>query len=255
LRILIDERDKKYMVADKEFHTDFGVIKEKDIIESQAGDILKTHLGREFKVIKPNVNDYIELMERKCSIILPKDIGIIISKTGVGSGFRVLDAGTGAGATALHFGNVVGKEGEVYSYEIREDFTEIARKNIEGFGLENVQIKCADITEGIEEKNLDLIFLDLPKPWDVAEHAKEALKIGGYVATYTPFIEQVQILQRVLKKVGLSGVESFECIFRGIEVTNKGTRPKTRMAGHTGYLTFARKLWKNLILILYKRFY
>jgi hypothetical protein len=27
------------------------------------------------------------------------------------------------------------------------------------------------------------------------------------------------------------------------------------MAGHTGYLTFARKIWKNLILILYKRFY
>jgi tRNA (adenine57-N1/adenine58-N1)-methyltransferase len=46
----------------------------------------------------------------------------------------------------------------------------------------------------------------------------------------------------VLKKIGFSEVESFENIFRGIEVTNKGTRPKTRMAGHTGYLTFARKL-------------
>lgn len=242
LRILMDERGKKYMVADKEFHTDFGFITEEDIIGSKAGNVLKTHLGREFKVIKPNVNDYIELMERKCSIILPKDIGIIVAKTGLGSGFRVLDAGTGAGATALHFGNIVGKEGEVYSYEIREDFAEIAERNIKGFGLENVQVKCTDVTEGIEEKNLDLIFLDLPKPWDAAEYAKEALKVGGYIATYTPFVEQVQILQRVLKKVGLSEVESFECIFRGIEVTNKGTRPKTRMAGHTGYLTFARKL-------------
>jgi tRNA (adenine57-N1/adenine58-N1)-methyltransferase len=242
LRILMDERGKKYMVADKEFHTDFGFITEDDIIGSKAGDVLKTHLGREFKVIKPNVNDYIELMERKCSIILPKDIGIIVAKTGLGSGFRVLDAGTGAGATALHFGNIVGKDGEVYSYEIREDFAEIAERNIKGFGLENVQVKCADVTEGIKEKNLDLIFLDLPKPWDTAEYAKEALKIGGYIATYTPFVEQVQILQRVLKKVGLSEVESFECIFRGIEVTNKGTRPKTRMAGHTGYITFARKI-------------
>ena len=81
----------------------------KILLDSKAGDVLKTHLGREFKVIKPNVNDYIELMERKCSIILPKDIGIIIAKTGLGSGFRVLDAGTGAGATALHFGNIVGE--------------------------------------------------------------------------------------------------------------------------------------------------
>jgi len=242
LRILMDERGKKYKVADQEFHTDFGFIKEEDIVGSEAGDILKTHLGKEFKVMMPNVNDYIELMERKCSIILPKDIGIITAKTGLGSGFKVLDAGTGAGATALHFGNIVGSEGKVYTYEVREDFVEIAERNIKGFKLENVDVKCSDVTEGIDEKDLDLVFLDLPKPWDVGEHALNALKIGGYIATYTPFVEQVQVLQRVLKKIGFSEIESFECIFRGIEVTNKGTRPKTRMAGHTGYLTFARKL-------------
>ena len=242
MRILMDERGKKYMIAVQEFHTDFGFIKEEDIVGSEAGDILKTHLGREFKVMMPNVNDYIELMERKCSIILPKDIGIITAKTGLGSSFRVLDAGTGAGAAALHFGNIVGSEGKVYSYEIREDFAKIAERNITGFKLENVEVKCADVTEGIVEKNLDLVFLDLPKPWDVAEHALNGLKVGGYIATYTPFVEQVQVLQRVLKKIGFSEVESFECLFRGIEVTNKGTRPKTRMAGHTGYLTFARKL-------------
>jgi len=242
LRILMDERGKKYMVADQEFHTDFGFITKDDVVGSKAGDVLKTHIGRLFRVIKPNVNDYIELMERKCSIILPKDIGIVLAKTGLGSGFRVLDAGTGAGATALHFGNIVGNEGKVYSYEVREDFAEIAKRNIKGFELKNVQIKHQDVTEGIEEEELDLVFLDLSKPWDVVEYAKESLKIGGYIAAYNPFIEQVQILQRVLKKIGFSEVESFENIFRGIEVTNKGTRPKTRMAGHTGYLTFARKL-------------
>ena len=68
----MDDRGKKYMVADKEFHTDYGFITEEDIIGSKAGDVLKTHLGREFKVIKPNVNDYIELMERKCNIILQR---------------------------------------------------------------------------------------------------------------------------------------------------------------------------------------
>lgn len=242
MRILMDERGKKYMVYGQEFHTDFGYITQEDIVNSEAGDILKTHLGREFKVIKPNINDYIELMERKCSIILPKDVGIITAKTGIGSGFRILDAGSGSGATAMYFGNIVGAEGEVFSYEIREDFAEIAERNVKGFELENVQIKCKDVTDGIDEEDLDLVFLDLPKPWDVAEHAMDALKTGGYIATYTPFIEQVQILQRVLKKIGFSEVESFECIFRGIEVTNKGTRPKTRMAGHTGYLTFARKI-------------
>ena len=238
----MDERGKKYMVKDREFHTDFGYITEEDIVSSKSGDTLKTHLGREFKVIKPNINDYIELMERKCSIILPKDVGIITAITGLGSGYRVLDAGSGSGATAMHFGNIVGDQSEVFSYEIREDFAEIAERNVKEFGLDNVEVKCKDVTEGIEEKDLDLIFLDLPKPWDAADEAMAALKHGGYIATYTPFIEQIQVLQRILKKVGFKEVESFECIFRGIEVTNKGTRPKTRMAGHTGYLSFGRKI-------------
>lgn len=238
----MDEKGKKYIARNEEFHTNFGFIKKEDMEEGKPGDILKTHMGHEFKVLKANINDYIDLMERKCSIIFPKDIGIIIANTGIGCGDRVVDAGTGAGATALHFGNVVGENGAVYSYEIREDFTEIAKRNVENFGLKNIEVKCKDIVEGIDEDNLDLVFLDLPKPWDVVEHAKGTLKSGGYIATYTPYIEQVQILHRVLKKYEFSNLNTLECIVREIEVKNKGTRPKTRAAAHTGYLTFARNL-------------
>ncbi|MBI5679397.1 MAG: tRNA (adenine-N1)-methyltransferase [Methanobacterium sp.] len=242
MRILMDERGKKYIARDEEFHTNFGFIKKEDMEQGKPGDVLKTHLGHEFKVLKANINDYIDLMERKCSIILPKDIGIITAYTGMGSGDRVIDAGTGAGATALHFGNIVGEKGSVYSYEIREDFTEIAKRNVTNFGLENVYINCKDITEGINEDNVDVIFLDLPKPWDVVEYAKESLKTGGYIAAYTPYIEQVQILHKVLKKFEFSNLNTIECILREIEVKAKGTRPKTRAVGHTGYLTFARNL-------------
>ena len=105
-----------------------------------------------------------ETMERKCSIILQKDIGMVVAFTGLGNGCKVVDAGTGAGATAMHFANVVGPEGTVVSYEVREDFAEIAERNVEGFGLKNLQVKCGDITEGISEDELDLVFLDLPKP-------------------------------------------------------------------------------------------
>jgi len=242
LRILVDERGKKYLLKDEEFHTNFGFIKKKDIESCKVGDVLKTHLGREFRVIKPNVNDYIKLMERKCSIILPKDIGMVIAYTGLGSGQRVLEAGTGAGAAAIYFGNIVGPEGKVYSYEVREDFVDVARANISGFALENVFVKFQDIKGGIEEKDMDLVFLDLIKPWEVIEHLNDVLKIGGYVAAYTPYIEQFQILQRVLKKFNFSQLNTLECILRDIEVKNRGTRPKTRMVGHTGYLTFARRL-------------
>lgn len=242
MRALIDKRGNKYMVRNGEFHSDLGFIKKADIERSKVGDILLTHLGGEFRVIMPNVNDYIELMERKCSIILPKDIGVVVAHTGVGCGDRVVDAGSGAGAAAIYFGNVVGDRGEVYSYEVREEFAKIARRNIAGFGLENVHVKCQDITEGIDEGDVDLVFLDLPKPWKVVEHAEDALRVGGYLVAYNPYIEQVKILHKVLKKSSFSELNTLECILREIEVKNKGTRPKTRMVGHTGYLTFARLL-------------
>lgn len=242
MRILIDARGRKYLAGSDDLHTDAGYIKKEEIDKSSSGDVLNTHLGKKYTVLDANINDCIDLMERRCSIILPKDMGIMAAYTGIGCGCRVLDAGTGAGASAIFLANLVGPEGMVYSYEIREDFAEIAKRNIEGFGFENVKVKCQDLTLNLEEKDLDLVFLDLPKPWTVAENAFSALKTGGFLATYTPFVDQVITLHHVLKKVGFSNIETLECLVRGIEVKNKGTRPKTRMTGHTGYLTFARKL-------------
>ncbi|MDP3624526.1 MAG: methyltransferase domain-containing protein, partial [Methanobacteriaceae archaeon] len=142
----------------------------------------------------------------------------------------------------LHFANVVGNEGKVYSYEIREDFAQIAQSNIDQFKLKNVEIKNKDIKEGIDEEDVDLVFLDLPRPYELLELVYESLKTGGWLAVYAPYIEQVQILHRISKKVGFSEINTIECILREIEIKVKGTRPKTRMVGHTGYLSFARKL-------------
>jgi len=242
MRILMDEKGKKYLAGDEDLHTNKGYIKKEDIKSSRDGEMLKTHLGHKFTIIKANINDYIGLMERKCSIILPKDIGIVTAYTGLGCGQRVVEAGTGSGATALYFGNIVGPEGKVCSYEVREDFARIAEKNIREFGQENVMVKNQDIKEGIDISDVDLIFLDLPQSWDVVEIATGSLKAGGYLAAYNPYIEQVFTLHKVLKKCNFSDIKTVECILREMEVKVKGTRPKTRMVGHTGYLTFARFL-------------
>ena len=84
-------------------------------------------------------------MDRRCSILIQKDIGQVLAHTGLGAGSRVVDAGTGAGAIALNFGNVVGPEGQVFTFEIREDFAEVAKKNIDNFGITNIEVKNQDI--------------------------------------------------------------------------------------------------------------
>lgn len=242
MRILIDSKGKKYPVGEEDLHTNWGYIKKEDITESRAGQVLETHMGHKFTVIDANLNDYVDLMERRCSIILPKDIGVVGAYTGLRYGQKVVEAGTGSGATALFFANTVGPEGEVFTYEVREDFAEIAEKNIVGFGQSNVLVKNRDIKEGIDEDEVDVVFLDLPQPWDVVEHTAKSLKVGGYLSAYNPYIEQVITINKVLKKHGFSEIKTIECILREMEIKVKGTRPKTRMVGHTGYLTFARLL-------------
>ena len=239
--MILDERGKKYLLKeDKEFQSDLGIVSAEQIANSEIGDELKSHLDHTFKIVKPNVNDFIDLMDRRCSILIQKDIGSVLAHTGLGAGDRVVDAGTGAGAIALNFGNVVGSEGKVYTYEIREDFAEVARKNIENFGITNIEVKNKDIKEGIDEDNLDLIFLDLPKPFEIFEDVYDSLKVG--LTVYAPYIDQAEVSYRIAKKLGFYNIDIIEILERGLEVRQQGVRPKTRMVGHSGYLLFARKL-------------
>ncbi len=60
---------------------------------------------------------------------------------------------------------------------------------------------------------------------------------------------------RVAKKLDFYDIEILETLERGLEVRQQGTRPKTRMVGHSGYLLFARKLWINYIHFSYYNFY
>jgi tRNA (adenine57-N1/adenine58-N1)-methyltransferase len=242
MKILVDEKGKKFLAGTEDLHTDHGYLKKEDIEASKLGEIIKTHLGWRYRVLNSTVNDYIQLMDRRCSIILPKDLGVVVAYTGLRCGQRVVEAGTGAGASTIFLGNLVGEKGEVFSYEVREDFADVAQKNIDGFGLENVRVKLQDVVQGIDENNVDLVFIDIPKPWEIVEHARDALKLGGYLAAYTPYIDQVKLLRRILKKRGFGEMMSLACILREMEVKDKGIRPKTRMSGHTGYLTFARKI-------------
>ena len=243
MKMILDERGKKYILKPGvEFQSDLGIVKADVLDSAQIGDEVKSHLDHTFKIVKPNINDFIDLMDRRCSILIKKDIGQALAHTGSGAGSRVVDAGTGAGAIALNFGNVVGETGRVYTYEIREDFAEVAKKNIDNFGITNIEVKNRNIKDGIDEDNIDLIFLDLPKPYEIFEDVMDSLNVGGWLAVYAPYIDQAETSYRVAKKLGFYDIEIIELLERGLEVRTQGVRPKTRMVGHSGYLVFARKL-------------
>jgi tRNA (adenine57-N1/adenine58-N1)-methyltransferase len=116
-------------------------------------------------------------------------------------------------------------------------------KNLKKSHLEiYVETKLKDVTTGIDEKNLDAIILDIPNPWDAIKHAYKALKPGGYICTYSPLTSQVENSIKEIKKLNFIEIKTIENIQREMVVTEKGIRPKFNMLGHTGYLSFARKV-------------
>ena len=236
---------KTYLVKvekDKTFHTHKGYVNLGDLVGKEYGVWIESNTGAKFAALKPLIRDYIFKSFRKTQIIYPKDMALIILFSGIGPGSRVVEAGTGTGALTSALAYYVKPNGKVYSYEIREEFVETAKKNIARAGLEDfVEIKVADVTEGIEEQEVDAVVLDLATPWLVVPHAYAALKPSGSFVSFSPTIDQVVKTVEALKENGFIGIETFECLLRGMQIQRGKTRPQTLMTGHTGYITFARK--------------
>lgn len=249
--LLFLDRRRTYLIkvrGGQSFHTHKGFITLDSLIGKRYGEKIKSNLGVEFTLLKPNIYDYARKMTRVTQVVYPKDMGLIITYAGVGPGSRVVEAGTGSGALTSVLAYHVRPEGRVYSYEVRPEFLETAKKNIERAGvIENVELKNKDITLGIDEGNVDAVILDLATPWLVIPHAYRALKGGGSVVSFSPTIEQVVKTVEELETSGFVDIETVECLVRRIKVKKGETRPETLMRGHTGYVTHARKAIKERV--------
>ncbi len=243
--VLIDESYKRYFV-NTEGKTDkirgIGVFDPKILIGKEFGK--QVEIGsKKFWVLKPSVMDKLIGLKRKAQIILPKDIAHIILYCSIQSGHNVLEAGVGSGSLTTALASIVAPTGKVVSYDTREDFIEHAMKNLKTTGLEKyVKILEKDVTKGISEKNLDAIILDIPNPWDAVGHAYKSLKVGGYLCCYSPLVSQLEQTVNEMRKHSFIEIKTFENIQREMIVGERGTRPSFDMLGHTGYLTFARKV-------------
>ncbi len=238
-KILITNEGKKFYVRDlsKDFHTQFGYIKAKDLRKN--GKVI-SNTKKEFFVFTPSFIDAYKKIKRMPQIITLKDLGIIIAETGINSKSKIIDAGTGSGALACFLANITK---EVVSYEIRKDFLKVAEHNKKLLNLKNLRIKNKDIYQGIDEKNIDLITLDLPEPWKVLKYADKALKVGGFIVSYSPTIPQVMdFVNDINKNKNLIHIKTIEIIQREWDIRERVVRPKTSIINHTGFLTFVRKV-------------
>lgn len=251
--LILDEK-RRWLVQVKSggmFHTHKGIIEFNDIIGKNYGSVVFSRpfetQGYKFYVLKPLPSDYIIHMARKTQIIYPEDAGMILLFSGIGPGSVVIEAGCGSGALTCILGNFVRPNGHIYSYDINEKSLKRAKLNVIKAKLDDVvTIQFGDILkDSFDQKNVDAIVLDMATPWNAVEKIKYYLKFSGTLVSFSPTIEQVKKTVSAMKINDFIEINTYELIKRKIQVRENATRPEIRMIGHTGYLTFGKKI-KNM---------
>lgn len=244
--LLVGKDHKEFfvnMVPGKEIQTHHGTVSHDTIIGMLWGDIVETHLGYNYQILTPSLEQLVRSIRRNTQIVYPKEIGYILMKMNIGPGTHIIEAGTGSGGLTLALARMVAPHGHVYTYELRQELQNLAKKNVERVGLDkHVTFKQRDIIDGFDEQGVDALFLDVREPWFYLEQVRAALKGGGFFGSLLPTTNQVSALLRHLEKQQFGFVEVEELLLRSYKTVAQRLRPEDRMIGHTGYMIFARPL-------------
>jgi tRNA (adenine57-N1/adenine58-N1)-methyltransferase catalytic subunit len=241
--LLIDGHDRRYLVTLRpgaSFHTHAGIVQHDDVIGRPEGDTIAASTGRAFIALRPTLSDVVLKMPRGAQVIYPKDLGAILMQADIGPGMRVLEAGVGSGALSM---TVLRAGAQITGYEIREEFARRAQENVHDvLGDVPYDVQIRDVTEGIDERDLDRVLLDMPEPQKVVPHAEAALRPGGILLAYLPTINQTHVLRERLDRSCFGLAETVEVLRRTWHIEGQSVRPDHRMVAHTGFLTTARRL-------------
>jgi tRNA (adenine57-N1/adenine58-N1)-methyltransferase catalytic subunit len=278
--LLLEKSETRRLVrlrAGAKAHGHRGYLEHDRIIGAREGVLVRSSTGATFLVFRPRLADYTLEMPRKSAIIYPKDVGFILLWADIYPGATVVESGLGSGGLTLALLRAVGPTGQVIVYEHRADMIPPALANLRGFtpptglpsqreddeqrdllaeyealepddpdgpsDLPNLIVRNQDIYEGIQEREVDRIILDLPEPWRVLPHALEVLRSGGMLACYSPSIVQVkQTVEALDATRAFAQVESLEVLYRPWHIKGQAVRPVQQMVSHTAFLTFARRV-------------
>lgn len=249
--LLVDARERRYLVTLRpgdRFHSHLGSVAHDDIIGSPQGRRLRTSGGSKIWVFRPTLADFQLKMRRGAQVVYPKDVGLILVFGDIFPGATVVEAGAGSGALTMALARAVWESGMVISYETREDHHARALSNIESWyeGLggkpDNVEVRLGDVFEGVPERGIDRIVLDLPEPWRAVGTTTTSLAPGGLLCCYLPTIPQVMQAVDAMNRGGFGWVETMESLLRTWNVEGQSVRPDHRMVAHTGFIVVGRKL-------------
>ena len=167
---LTDPKGRRHSVlltVGGQFHTTKGAVSHDELISGPEGMVVSSTGGTQFLAMRPLLNEFTVSMPRGAAVIYPKDAAQILMGADIFPGARVLEAGAGSGALTCSLLRAIGPGGRLISYERREDFATIARRNVENFfgaSPANWDLRVADLLESRIEETLDRVVLDMLAP-------------------------------------------------------------------------------------------
>ncbi|MFA5607234.1 MAG: tRNA (adenine-N1)-methyltransferase [Leucobacter sp.] len=249
------------LVHGGEFHSHRGMIRHAELVGLPDGSVVENNSGEEYLALRPLLSDFVMSMPRGAAIVYPKDAAQILSLADIFPGARVVEAGVGSGALSLHLLRAVGTEGELLSFERREEFAQIARANAVAFTgkePENWTVTVGDLQETLPAAcapgSVDRVVLDMLAPWECVEVSADALRSGGVLICYVATVTQLSRTAEEIRRSGrFTHPQSSETMVRGWHVEGLAVRPDHRMVAHTGFLITARRLAPGAVLPDLKR--
>lgn len=254
---LVDGKGRRHNIcleAGKTFHTNRGGLEHDDLIGRDEGFTIASTSGGEYLVFRPLLNEFVVSMPRGAAVVYPKDAAQIVAMADIFPGARVVEAGVGSGALTCSLLRAVGPHGRVSSFERREEFAEVARKNVtQFFGTQDGHshpawtLTVGDLVEalpGVEAPaSVDRVVLDMLAPWECVDAVAEALVPGGVVVAYVATTTQLGRVVETLRAHGeFTEPQPWETLVREWHVEGLAVRPSHKMNGHTGFLVTARRM-------------
>jgi tRNA (adenine57-N1/adenine58-N1)-methyltransferase len=228
-----------------QFHTHRGIVSHDDLIGEPEGIVVKSTAGTPYLALRPLLSDYVLSMPRGAQVIYPKDAALIVGYADVFPGARVVEAGAGSGSLTCSLLRAVGDQGSVSSYELRQEFADVARVNVHRFfGAEHPawRLTVGDLNDATDT-GVDRVVLDMLAPWDCLDTVSRLLVPGGVVCCYVATTTQLSRTVEALRAHGtFTEPWSMESMVRGWHVEGLAVRPDHRMVAHTAFLAFSRRL-------------
>ena len=246
LILLSTAGQKRYLITlrrGSQLHTHLGIFNHDDLTGQPWGTLVQSSLEQPAVILEPALGDLMTHLKRGTQIIYPKDAAYLVHRLNLRAGSRVIEAGTGSGVLTTALAWSVAPMGRVYTYEVRTETHQLARRNLERVGLlPYVEMTLGSIDDGFRQTGVDALFLDVREPWRYMDAVRNALKPGGFFAGLLPTTNQVSDLITGLEANSFGDVAVEELLLRTYKPVPDRLRPDDMMNGHTGYLVFARCL-------------